>query len=87
MGSDGEKVLPGRLLAVMETAASISEIDLLRTIIDTIKKADALVTESFPDLYELPLRLGRKLNEGFSDKLQDLGFSTTEYRMEEGLLH
>jgi len=51
--SDGEKVLPGRLLAVMETAASISEIDLLRTIIDTIKKPDALVTESFPDLYEL----------------------------------
>ena len=41
----------------------------------------------FPDLYELPLRLGRKLNEGFSNKLQDLGFSTTEFRMEEGLLH
>jgi len=51
--SDGEKVLRGKLLAVMETAALIREIELLRTIIDTIKKPDALVTESFPALYEL----------------------------------
>jgi len=51
--SDGEKVLQGKLLAVMETAASIREIDLLRTIIDTIINPYTLVTESFPALYEL----------------------------------
>ncbi len=51
--TDGEKVKQGQLLAVMETAASISEIDLLRIIIDTIKKPDALLIESFPDFYEL----------------------------------
>jgi multidrug resistance efflux pump len=51
--SDGENVKQGQLLAVMETAASISEINLLRTIIDTIKDPDALLIESFPDFYQL----------------------------------
>ncbi len=50
---DGENVSPGQLLAVMETAASIREIELLKSIIDTIQKPDALWSETFPGLYEL----------------------------------
>jgi HlyD family secretion protein len=50
---NGENVSPGQLLAVMETAASISEIELLKTIIDTIQRPEILLSESFPGLYKL----------------------------------
>jgi len=43
-------------------------------------------TSRFPDLYELPFRAGRKLNEGFSAGLSEAGIDTTEYPMEKGLL-
>jgi multidrug resistance efflux pump len=50
---NGENVSPGQLLAVMETAASIREIELLKTIIDTIQRPEILLSESFPGLYKL----------------------------------
>ncbi|HOP58001.1 MAG TPA: HlyD family efflux transporter periplasmic adaptor subunit [Bacteroidales bacterium] len=48
MVEDGEKVMPGQLLAVMETAASLPEIEMLKSIIDTISKPAALFPESIP---------------------------------------
>lgn len=50
---NGENVSPGQLLAVMETAASIREIELLKTIIDTVQRPEILLSESFPGLYKL----------------------------------
>jgi len=50
---DGEKVSPGQLLAVMETAASLKEIDQLWAIVDTIRKPAVLSTKSLPYFYEL----------------------------------
>jgi multidrug efflux pump subunit AcrA (membrane-fusion protein) len=49
---NGENVSPGQLLAVMETAASIREIELLKTIIDTVQMPEILLSESFPGLYK-----------------------------------
>jgi len=43
-----EKVLAGQLVAVMETTASISEIELLKQTIDTIKKPESLSYKSLP---------------------------------------
>ena len=40
----------------------------------------------FPLLFELPLKAGRKLNEGFSARLNENDIDTTEYPLEEGLL-
>jgi multidrug resistance efflux pump len=51
--NDGENVSPGKLLAVMETAASISEIELLKAVIDTVDKPEKLAAESFPSFFEL----------------------------------
>lgn len=48
MVEDGEKVMPGQLLAVMETAASLSDIETLKSIVDTISKPAALFPESIP---------------------------------------
>lgn len=48
-----EKVSAGQLLAVMETTASMREIELLRQIIDTIHNPESLVSRSLPDFSEL----------------------------------
>ena len=48
MVEDGEKVMPGQLLAVMETAASLSDIETLKSIVDTISKPSILFPESIP---------------------------------------
>lgn len=50
---DGQNVSPGELLAVMETAASIGEIELLRSVIDTVHKPESLQNEHFPAFYRL----------------------------------
>lgn len=41
----------------------------------------------FPKLFSLPLQAGRKLNEGFAVRLNELGVKTREYAIEEGLLN
>lgn len=50
---DGEKVYPGQLLAVMETAASIEEFNRLQGLTDTINLPRLLSPDSFPVFYEL----------------------------------
>jgi hypothetical protein len=40
----------------------------------------------FPDLFEIPLLAGRSLNRGFTQRLEELGYSTKEYGIEDGLL-
>ena len=44
-----EKVKAGQLIAVMETTASMKEIELLKQTIDTIKKPESLSSQSLPD--------------------------------------
>ena len=51
--TDGEKVTPGKLLAVMETAASIQEFKLLTAAIDTIKNPEKLSSDSLLRISEL----------------------------------
>jgi len=48
-----EKVTAGQLLAVMETTASMHDIELLKQTIDTIKKPESLSSQSQPDFSEL----------------------------------
>ena len=48
-----EKVVAGQLLAVMETAASMHEIELLQQITDTIRRPGSLISKSLPDFAEL----------------------------------
>jgi multidrug resistance efflux pump len=48
-----EKVTAGQLLAVMETTASMNEIEKLKQITDTIKKPETLSAKLLPDLSEL----------------------------------
>ncbi len=50
---DKDTIPSGKLLAVMETAASIGEVNLLKQLIDTIKSPDKLVISKFPDFTEL----------------------------------
>lgn len=50
---DRAEVNPGQLLAVMETAASINEIEQLKKIIDTLEKPEWLFPENMPLLSEL----------------------------------
>lgn len=50
---EGEKVKAGQLLAVMETTASIHEIELLRQTIDTINKPELLSFQLLPDFSRL----------------------------------
>jgi Fe-S-cluster containining protein len=42
--------------------------------------------ESFPQLYNIPFRAGRKLNEGYAKGLLELGLNIKELSIEEGLL-
>jgi len=48
-----EKVKAGQLLAVMETTASIKEIEQLEKLIDTIKKPESISPQVLPELTEL----------------------------------
>jgi len=50
---DGENVSPGELIAVMETAASIGEIEKLKAVTDTVQRPERLHNEQFPPLFEL----------------------------------
>jgi HlyD family secretion protein len=51
--NDGAKVTSGQLLAVMETAASINEINKLKEVIDTIKDPEKLSSDKLPYFSEL----------------------------------
>ncbi len=51
--SEKEKVSAGQLLAVMETAASIDEINRLKQILDTIIKPELLTSKILPEFSEL----------------------------------
>lgn len=46
----------------------------------------AVIRLYLPRLYELPLQLGRRLNEGFTVRLKEEGLTIEEYSVEEGLL-
>ncbi len=50
---DKEIVNEGKLLAVMETAASVSEIEKLRSFIDTLKNPGSLLPPDLPEFTEL----------------------------------
>ncbi len=51
--NDGDKVAQGQLLAVMETAASIGEINSLKTMVDTVSDPGGLLQKSLPGFTEL----------------------------------
>jgi len=51
--NEKEKVVAGQLLAVMETTASMHEIELLQQITDTIRRPGSLISKSLPDFAEL----------------------------------
>jgi multidrug resistance efflux pump len=51
--NDRENVPAGKILAVMETTASLSETGLLEGIIDTMKNPDNILPSSLPDFTEL----------------------------------
>ncbi len=48
-----EQVKAGQLVAVMETTASVKEIELLRQIVDTIRKPETILYKSLPLFSEL----------------------------------
>ena len=48
-----EQVSTGRLLAVMETTASMDEIKILKQTVDTIHKPELLISKPFPEFSEL----------------------------------
>jgi len=48
-----DEVKAGQLIAVMETAASISDVEMLKQIIDTITKPELLLRENLPVFNEL----------------------------------
>jgi multidrug resistance efflux pump len=50
---DRDKVSTGQLLVVMETTASISEIELLKQTIQNIKNPDSLIAQTLPAFSEL----------------------------------
>ena len=50
---DKEDVIAGQLIAVMETAASIKDINLLKQLVDTIEKPEKILPGSLPDFSEL----------------------------------
>jgi len=51
--NNGQKVSPGQVLAAMETAASIPEIEALKTITDTVTKPEELSSRSIPHFSQL----------------------------------
>jgi multidrug resistance efflux pump len=50
---DGEKVTSGKLLAVMETTASINEVMTLRSVIDSVRRPSDINYQSLPLLSDL----------------------------------
>jgi multidrug resistance efflux pump len=50
---DKEKILKGDVLAVMETAASFKEVEMLRILVDTTKNAESISYELLPALSDL----------------------------------
>ena len=48
-----EQVKAGQLVAVMETTASMNEIELLRQIVDTVRKPETVLYKSLPLFSEL----------------------------------
>jgi HlyD family secretion protein len=62
-----EKVTAGQLLAVMETTASIHEIELLKQTVDTISKRELAISKSLPDFSELG-----ELQESYGSFLKNL---------------
>lgn len=51
--TDGEKVAAGKVLAVMETAASISQIEMLSSRTDSVDSPEKLINISWPSFSEL----------------------------------
>jgi len=51
--SEKDTVQCDQLLAVMETTASVSEIEILRSVLDTLTKPEALSIETLPEFSEL----------------------------------
>ena len=51
--SDGEKVIAGKLLAVMETTASMNDVNTLRAVIDSVKKPSDINYQILPLLSDL----------------------------------
>jgi hypothetical protein len=72
---DKEKVTAGQLVAVMETSASINEIDLLKKSVDTIKKPELIQPLSLPWFSELGELQG--FYASFLKKLSDLNNYTS----------
>jgi multidrug resistance efflux pump len=72
---DGENVSQGQLLAVMETAASIHEIELLKAIVDTVQRPEKLQPLLFPDLFEFG-----ELQEHYASFLKKLSDFNTYIR-------
>jgi len=64
---DKENVSEGQIVAVMETTASMSEINLLRTIIDTINRPESLSFQTLPRFSELG-----ELQEAYASFLKNL---------------
>ena len=50
---DKDEIDSGKLIAVMETAASIDEVTKLKAIVDTIKSPERILLESLPEFTEL----------------------------------
>ncbi|MGD0341534.1 MAG: HlyD family efflux transporter periplasmic adaptor subunit [Bacteroidales bacterium] len=50
---DGEKVASGKLLAIMETTASIDDVNTLRAVIDSVKRPAEMNYQSLPLLSDL----------------------------------
>ena len=50
---DKDEIDSGKLIAVMETAASIDEVTKLKVIVDTIKSPERILLESLPEFFEL----------------------------------
>ncbi len=50
---DKDSVSAGQLIAVMETAASINDLNQLKQLVDTIKRPEAIIPGSLPDFSEL----------------------------------
>jgi hypothetical protein len=65
--SDREEVMRNQLIAVMETTASISDIEVLKTIIDTVKKPETVSPNLLPELLELG-----ELQEFYSSFIKNL---------------
>lgn len=62
-----EVVAAGQLLAVMETTASMQEIEVLKETVDTIRKPEFLISKSLPDFSELG-----ELQESYGSFLKNL---------------